>query len=87
MCISFNFNFILTKFYHYDIIIIIKFGGCEMGNTFYYIADGKAYLHRDGKEFELRSMVLESYIEKVKESAKRNEWKYSGTGAAFTNTY
>lgn len=58
-----------------------------MAFSFYYIADGKAYLHRDGKDLELRSTVLKSYIEKVKESAKRNEWKYSGTGAAFTNTY
>lgn len=58
-----------------------------MTNSFYYIADGKAYLHREGKELALRSVVLESYIERVKESAKRNEWKYSGTGAAFTNTY
>ena len=58
-----------------------------MGNSFYYIADGKAYLHRDGKELELRSMILESYLDKVKESAKRNEWKYNGMGAAFTNTH
>ena len=58
-----------------------------MSDSFYYIAEGKAYFHSNGRANEIRSRVLESYIDKVKESAKRNEWKYSGTGAAFTGTY
>jgi len=41
-----------------------------MAFSFYYIADGKAYLHRDGKDLELRSTVLKSYIEAEKREAK-----------------
>lgn len=58
-----------------------------MSLSFYYIADGKAHSFRDGKSTKLSSKVLDSYLERVKSSAKRNEWKYSGTGAAFTGTY
>ena len=58
-----------------------------MALSFSYVAGGKMYIYRDGKTAELRSGVLESYISKVKDSAARNEWKYNGTGAAFTGTY
>ena len=58
-----------------------------MALSFYYISDGKAHLYKDDKETELSWYVLNSYIEKVKSSAKRNEWKHSGSGAAFTGTY
>ncbi len=54
---------------------------------FYYISKGKLYCHDNGTEKEIRSGVLDSYIKKVKESAARNEWKYSGSGAKFTGTY
>ena len=58
-----------------------------MGYNFYYIAEGKLYEYKDGKENGISSVVLNSYLEKVKDSAKRNEWKHNGKGAAFTETY
>ena len=58
-----------------------------MSNAFTYIAGGKMYLFEDGRATELNSRVLEDYITKVKDAAKRNEWKYSGSGAAFTGTF
>ena len=58
-----------------------------MAYNFYYIAEGKLYEYKDGKETEISSVVLNSYLEKVKDSAKRNEWKHNGKGAAFTETY
>jgi len=54
---------------------------------FYYIANGKLCFYSDGTQREIRSNVLESYLSKVKESAKRNEWKHSGEGAVFRNAY
>ena len=58
-----------------------------MANAFTYIANGKMYLFEDGRSTELTSRVLDDYIIKVKDAAKRNEWKYSGSGAAFTGTF
>lgn len=58
-----------------------------MDHKFYYIAEGKLYEYNEGKEREISSVVLNSYLEKVKDSAKRNEWKHNGKGAAFTETY
>lgn len=58
-----------------------------MANAFTYIANGKMYAFEDGRSTELTSRVLEDYITKVKDAAKRNEWKYSGSGAAFTGTF
>ncbi len=55
--------------------------------SFYYIAAGELYKYENGKRENLPSLVLNSYIEKVKESAARNEWKHNGTGAAFTGSY
>lgn len=54
---------------------------------FYYIADGEAHFYSGGATKQLHSKVLQSYVEKVRSSAKRNEWKYSGSGAAFTGTF
>lgn len=58
-----------------------------MGLSFYYIASGKLYSYKDGKHTEIRSGVLDSYIYKVRDSAGRNEWKYSGEGANFRGAY
>ncbi|MBQ9121776.1 MAG: hypothetical protein IJY12_05400 [Clostridia bacterium] len=58
-----------------------------MSLSFHYIAEGKAYCFRDGKATELDSKVLKSYVDRVKTSARRTEWKYSGSGAEFTGTY
>ena len=62
-------------------------GGHRMANAFTYIANGKMYLFEDGHSTELTSRVLDDYITKVRDAAKRNEWKYSGSGAAFTGTF
>lgn len=45
------------------------------------------YRFEDGKTTQITSGVLDSYISKVRSSAERNEWKYNGSGAAFTGTY
>ncbi len=58
-----------------------------MSLLFCYIAGGKLYSYCDGNVSEIRSGVLDSYITKVKESAARNEWKHSGSGAAFTGAF
>ena len=58
-----------------------------MSLSFYYVSNGKMYRFEDGKGGELRSEVLDSYVFKVKDSAERNEWKYNGSGAAFTGTF
>ena len=55
--------------------------------SFYYISNGKMHRFSEGKATELSSGVLQSYISKVKDSAERNEWKYNGSGAAFTGVY
>ncbi len=52
--------------------------------SFYYISNGKMYRFDEGKSTEIKSGVLESYISRVRSSAERNEWKYNGSGAAFT---
>ena len=70
-----------------DIMKKTTYGGHRMANAFTYIANGKMYLFEDGRGTELNSRVLEDYITKVKDAAKRNEWKYSGSGAAFTGTF
>lgn len=57
-----------------------------MKSSFYYISNGRMYRFDDGKTAEISSGVLESYISKVKSSAERNEWKYNGSGAAFTGS-
>ncbi len=54
--------------------------------SFYYISNGKMYRFDDGKTTEISSGVLESYISKIRSSAERNEWKYNGSGAAFTGS-
>ena len=54
-----------------------------MSESFYYISAGRLYLHSDGRDTELVSGVLNSYLAKVRDSASRNEWKYTGEGAAF----
>lgn len=55
--------------------------------NFEYISNGRMYEYRDGDVTEIGSGILESYKTKVKDSAERNEWKYTGTGAAFTGTF
>jgi len=58
-----------------------------MKKTLYYIADGKMFVHSDNREVEIPSGVLRSYINKMRDSARRNEWKNSGEGAKFTGTF
>ncbi len=53
----------------------------------FFVADGKMYRLVHGKAEEIKSAVLEGYIEKVRRSAKRNEWKTSGSGAMFTGAF
>ena len=57
-----------------------------MSNSFRYISNGRLYEYSGAEVRELTSGILESYKTKVKDSAERNEWKYTGTGAAFTGT-
>lgn len=53
-----------------------------------FIADGKMYrCEEGGKACEIPSTVLEGYIDRVHQNAKRNEWKRSGSGAMFIGTY
>lgn len=54
---------------------------------FNYIAAGKLYTYTDGKSSEVSSRVLDSYLKKVRDAAERNEWKYTGEGAAFRGAY
>ena len=70
-----------------DIMKKMNYGGYCMANAFTYIANGKMYRYEDGRSLELTSRILEDYITKVKDAAKRNEWKYTGSGAAFTGTF
>lgn len=56
-------------------------------SSFKYICGGKMYQYNNGSAEELGSGILDSYKTKVKDSAERNEWKYTGTGAAFTGTF
>lgn len=58
-----------------------------MEQNFFYIADGKLYRFEEGRSNEIRSGVLDDYINKVREAAERNEWKRSGQGAMFTGAY
>lgn len=58
-----------------------------MALSFYYIANGNMHFCADGKVTPLSSRVLDDYVTKVKDAARRNEWKYSGSGAAFTGTF
>ena len=52
-----------------------------------YISNGALYSFDGDSVRELKSDVLENYIEKLKSSAQRNEWKRSGEGAKFTGVY
>ncbi len=54
---------------------------------FNYIANGRLYTYANGKSSEITSRVLDSYLKKVRDTAGRNEWKYTGEGAAFRGAY
>ena len=58
-----------------------------MSLSFLYLSGGKMFSYQDGKITEIGSGVLNAYINKVKEYAERNEWKYNGSGAAFTGSF
>lgn len=58
-----------------------------MNKPFLYIANGRMYRFTGTAGEEISSGVLASFYRKVRESAARNEWKYSGSGAEFTGTY
>mgnify|MGYP002794599311 CR=1 FL=1 len=51
------------------------------------ITDGKLFSAEEGKLLPIESGILKKYINVARESARRNEWKYSGDGAKFTGTY
>ena len=58
-----------------------------MTGPFFYLADGKLFLHDGSANTEVHSGILDAYIQKVRSSAARSEWKYSGEGARFMGTY
>lgn len=58
-----------------------------MKTVLFYISDGEMLMHTPSAVTPLKSGVLEAYLKKLRESAKRNEWKNSGKGAKFTGTY
>ena len=58
-----------------------------MSLDFYYVSNGKMHRFSNGESREISSWVLDSYISKVKSAAERNEWKYNGSGAAFTGSF
>jgi hypothetical protein len=58
-----------------------------MEHSFFYIADGKLFLFDENGERELPSVMLDSYLRRVRESAERTAWKRSGEGAMFTQAY
>lgn len=54
-----------------------------MEKLLFYIAGGKMFCLEGGREREIPSGVLEKVIRRVKEQAKRKEWKQNGSGASF----
>jgi len=58
-----------------------------MESGIYCIANGKLYLCRGGTAEEIRSGVLAAYLDRVRDSAQRNEWKHTGEGAVFREAY
>lgn len=55
--------------------------------NFKYISGGRLYEYDGAATREICSTILESYKRKIKDSAERNEWKYTGSGAAFTGSF
>lgn len=49
-----------------------------------YISDNKVYRLSDGKAVEIPCRKIDRYKETLAGMQRRNEWKTSGTGAAFT---
>ena len=58
-----------------------------MGANVFYISEGEMYMSSNGKIRPIPSAMLNSYLERVRDNAKRNDWKKSGSGAAFTGAY
>lgn len=58
-----------------------------MNDTVFFISEGRMYMCRNKNAVEIESGVLKNYRDKVLESAKRTEWKKTGSGAAFTNGF
>lgn len=54
-----------------------------MEKLLFYIAGGKMFCLEGGREREIPSGVLQKVIHRIKEQAKRKEWKQTGSGAAF----
>jgi hypothetical protein len=55
--------------------------------SYLYISDNQMFVHNETGDHAIRSEVLETYLRKVRDSANRNEWKRSGSGAQFTGTF
>lgn len=58
-----------------------------MRENYFYIADGQMFYRDKEKDVALQSGVLDAYVARIRESAKRNEWKYQGEGAKFTGSF
>ena len=58
-----------------------------MACAFFYLSDGKLFLFDGTRETEVHSGILDAYAAKIRASAARTEWKYSGEGARFMGTY
>lgn len=58
-----------------------------MIETFDYIAGGRLYAFDGKAAAEVRSSVLAAYLDAVRRSAERTEWKHSGEGAKFLGSY
>ena len=52
-----------------------------MPPSYLYISDNQMFVHNETGDHAIRSEVLETYLRKVRDSANRNEWKRSGSGA------
>lgn len=58
-----------------------------MNEKLFYIKEKKLFYVKNGKGEPVPDGVYEGYLRRVTDSAKRNEWKNTGSGAKFTGVY
>ena len=58
-----------------------------MKGNLIYISGGKMFRFDGRISSEIHSGMLDRYMTLLRDSAERNEWKNSGTGAQFTGTF
>jgi len=58
-----------------------------MKEKIFYIKDRKLFCVKNGRGEPVPDGVYEGYLRRVTDSAKRNEWKNTGSGAKFTGVY